>query len=52
VEALARRLLALDRAVVAAAKEAVWRGMDLPLPQALELEARLAASLKQRRRRR
>lgn len=52
VEALARQLLSLDRAVVAAAKEAVWRGMDLPLPQALELEARLAASLGPRRRRR
>ena len=52
VEALAKRLLSLDRAVVAAARGAIWRGMDLPLPQALVLEARLAASLKQRRRRR
>ena len=52
VEALAKRLLSLDRAVVAAAREAIWRGMDLPLPQALVLEARLAASLIQRRRRR
>lgn len=42
VEAYARRLSSLDQAAVTALKEAVWRGADLPMDGALELEARLA----------
>jgi enoyl-CoA hydratase len=43
--ALATRLGRLPRASVATAKLAVWDGLDLPLAQGLELEARLAARL-------
>ena len=42
VEATARRLLSLEQTAVMDLKEAVWRGADLPLNEALELEARLA----------
>jgi enoyl-CoA hydratase/carnithine racemase len=44
-EAWAQRLASFDQRAVQAAKEAVRRGMDLPLPQALELEGRLAERL-------
>ena len=43
VEATTRRLLSMDRGAARAIKEAVSRGSDLPLDQALELEARLAS---------
>ncbi len=52
VEALAQRMLAFDQAALEAAKEAVWKGMDLPLPQALALEARLAEGLARQRQKR
>lgn len=41
VEVLARRIMARDPAVVRAAKEAVVRGLDLPLAEGLALEATL-----------
>lgn len=44
-EALARQLAALDPGAVAALKEALQRGLDAPLPVALELEQRLTAGL-------
>ena len=43
VESLARRLAGFEPAVLRAAKRALHEGADLPLPQALRLEARLAA---------
>ncbi len=42
VEATAQHLLSMNQRAVRAAKEAVWKGMELPLEAALELEARLA----------
>jgi enoyl-CoA hydratase len=42
-EALARRLLARPQRALRYAKEAVLRGLDLPLAEGLALEARLAA---------
>ena len=42
VGAMARRLARMDQGVLRALKEAVWRGMDLPLDEALGLEAHLA----------
>lgn len=45
-EAWARRLASFDQRAVRAAKEAVYRGLDLPLPQALELEQTLVARLR------
>ena len=44
------RILEQDAEAVRLAKRAVVRGMDLPLAQALELEARLAAQLFKRQR--
>ena len=44
-EAWAHRLASFDQRAVRAAKEAVYRGLDLPLPQALELEQALVARL-------
>ncbi len=41
-ERMARRLLGMKGEAVRALKEAVWRGTDMPLDRALELEARLA----------
>ena len=41
--ALAEGLASLEREAVAAVREAVGRGSDLPLAEALEIEARLAA---------
>jgi enoyl-CoA hydratase len=41
-EALAARVLAMAPRAVAAIKQAVREGMDLPLPQALEMERRLS----------
>jgi enoyl-CoA hydratase/carnithine racemase len=43
--ALARRLARLDPALLRAAKEAVRRGLDVPLPQGLGLERRLGSTL-------
>ncbi len=42
VEGIARSLLSMDQAVVRATKEAVLRGAELPLAEALRLETRLA----------
>ena len=42
---LARHLSTLDRCVVKTLKEAVWRGGDMPLDLALEMETRLALKL-------
>ena len=42
VEAIAQKLLSVNQGVVRAVKEAVWRGADLPLDRALDLEARLS----------
>ena len=44
-EAWAHRLASFDQRAVRAAKEAVYRGLDLPLPQALEMEQALVARL-------
>ena len=41
-EAVALRLLSVDQSALRAAKEAVLGGADMPLPEALELEGRLA----------
>lgn len=45
VEKLADKIRGYDPIVVSYAKQAVTRGLDLPLPQALELEARLGCGL-------
>ena len=45
VALLASDLSSLGRPAVAAAKRAVWEGIDLPLPAALELELRLASEV-------
>ena len=42
VEAIARRILALNQGVVRAVKRAVWHGAELAPDKALDLEARLA----------
>ena len=44
-DALARQLAALEPGTVKCVRRAVREGMDLPLAQGLELEARLAAAL-------
>ena len=44
-EAWAHRLASFDQRAVRAAKEAVYRGLDLPLRQALEMEQALVAGL-------
>ncbi len=44
-EAWAHRLASFDQRAVRAAKEAVYRGLDLPLAQALELEQALVTRL-------
>ena len=41
-ESLARRLLSLDQGIVRATKKAVWKGADMSLDEAIELERRLA----------
>ena len=45
---LAERLVRMPRLATAAAKTAVWEGLDMPLGQGLELEHRLAARLRRR----
>ena len=45
-EAMARRILSCPQDAVRAAKQAVRRGLDLTLAEGLELEARLAESLR------
>jgi len=42
-ETIARKILSFSPSAVRAAKQAVWRGMDLPLAEGLELEKRLSA---------
>jgi enoyl-CoA hydratase/carnithine racemase len=44
-EKLARQIQSYDQAAVRAVKQAVWRGLDLPLAEGLALEARLSKSL-------
>lgn len=44
-EEMAKKIAAKDADVVRLAKQAVVRGMDLPLPQGLDLEKRLAGRL-------
>jgi len=44
-EKLARQIASLDPAAVRSAKQAVLRGLDLPLAEGLELESRLFNSL-------
>lgn len=44
-EELARRIISLDQRAVRCAKEAITRGLDMPLAQGLELERWLAARL-------
>ena len=44
-EAIARGLLSRNQSAVRATKEAVWRGTELPLGKALDLEIRLALSV-------
>jgi enoyl-CoA hydratase/carnithine racemase len=41
-EKLARKIQSFNQKAVRAAKQAVWRGMDLPLAEGLEVEKRLA----------
>ncbi|HAZ31286.1 MAG TPA: hypothetical protein DCY61_01085, partial [Dehalococcoidia bacterium] len=44
-EELARRIMSLDQRAVRYAKEAITRGLDMPLEQGLEVERRLFARL-------
>lgn len=44
-EKLAKKIKSCDRASVRAVKQAVWRGLDLPLSEGLALEARLSKRL-------
>jgi len=50
-EATARRIMANDQRAIRYAKEAITRGLDMPLGAALEMEQRLAHSLAVQRRR-
>jgi enoyl-CoA hydratase/carnithine racemase len=45
VEKMADKIMDYDPIVVSYAKQAVTRGLDLPLSQGLELEARLGCGL-------
>jgi len=49
VESLARQIALFDPVAIRNAKQAVARGLDLTLPEGLELEERLASSLRQLR---
>lgn len=49
-EAVARRIISCDQVAVRYAKEAIIRGLDMPLAQGLELEKRLALALAGQRR--
>jgi enoyl-CoA hydratase len=44
-EALARKIMSYPWPAVRAIKQAVWRGLDMSLPEGLELESRLARRL-------
>jgi enoyl-CoA hydratase/carnithine racemase len=44
-EKIARKIQSYDKNAVRAVKQAVWRGLDLPLRDGLELETRLARQL-------
>jgi enoyl-CoA hydratase/carnithine racemase len=48
-ESLALRIAAAGGAAVRAAKQAVWRGLDMPLAEGLEMERRLAAGARAER---
>ena len=45
---LAGQILAYDRQVLRAVKQCVWRGLDLPLRDGLELEKRLGGRIEER----
>jgi enoyl-CoA hydratase len=45
-EALAKKIMSFPQPAVRAIKQAVWRGLDMSLPEGLELESRLARQLK------
>jgi enoyl-CoA hydratase/carnithine racemase len=45
-EKIARKIQSYDKRAVRALKQAVWRGLDLPLRDGLELETRLGTQLK------
>ena len=49
VESLARRIALFDPVAVRSAKQAIVRGLDLALPEGLEMEKRLASSFMQSR---
>ena len=44
-ETMARKIMSYDRRAVRAAKQAVWRGMDMTLVEGLALEAKLGKQL-------
>jgi enoyl-CoA hydratase len=44
-EKMAKQIKSYDKSAVRAVKQAVWRGLDLPLAEGLALEARLAKQL-------
>ena len=44
-EKLAKKIMSYPQPVVRAAKQAVWRGLDLTLGEGLELEAALAKQI-------
>jgi len=46
-ERLAKKIQSFDKAAVRAAKQCVWRGLDLPLEEGLDLETRLGKKLKE-----
>jgi len=46
-EKLARKIQSYDKKAIRAIKQSVWRGLDLPLVEGLELEARLGKRLKE-----
>jgi enoyl-CoA hydratase len=45
-EELARKIMSFPQPAMRAVKQAVWRGLDLPLAEGLALEARLGKRLK------
>jgi len=47
VKGIARQITRFDPMVIRSAKQAVMRGLDLTLPEGLELEKRLARSVLQ-----
>ncbi len=49
-EKLAKKIQSFNKEAIRAVKQCVWRGLDLPLEEALELETRLGKRLKEVRR--